>query len=178
MNWIRKDNIATRSFNYKVKPTFGGSYIDEENMIIYYEINTSKKNIYVFLDIVSRNTGKHLFIQLHGTKWGISKTCFRNNFTHEQLRDIQYHNLFGEDSPFPEEYTIIRNKKNYIYQIVIPEEKWFEDNYPKRFSTGYFWPRYATGISWMHLDEAIEKLDLNCKTKSIYSKLINLQTYI
>ena len=160
MSWIKKDNISVRNFDYEVKLTWGDSKIDEENKIIYHRKHDIGQKGYIYLDFILEGTDKHLFIQLYGNKWGIPKTSVKKEFTHEYIRNTKYQTLFGEDSPFPKEYTFYQNKHDYLYQIIMSEEVWFTDVHP----------RFVTGVAWLSFEEAFEKLNLNINTKFLNSK--------
>jgi hypothetical protein len=163
MSWIKKGNIATRDFDYHLKMTWGESRVDEEKMIIYHRKKNFDERSCCFLDIIAKDTENHLFIQRYGNKWGVQKNGVKENTTSTEKRDKNYRNLFGEDSLFPDEYTFIQNKYDHLYQIVIPEERWFEEVHP----------RFATGVAWMSIEEACEKLDLNSRTRRNYRKLLS-----
>lgn len=167
MSWIKKENIAIRSFDYEVKLTWGDSRVDEKKKIIYQRKNDFDQKGYIFLDFIAEDTGNHLFTQLYGNKWGIPKTSLKKGFTHNDLRDRQYENIFGEGSLFPEEYTLNQNRYDYLYQIVIPEERWFEERHPQ----------FTTGVAWMNFEEATQKLDLNSRTKYKYPRLLSNSSY-
>ena len=163
MSWIKKKNIATRDFDYQLKLTWGDSRVDEEKKIIYHRKHYFDQKGYIFLDFIAEDTGRHLFTQLYGNKWGIPKTALKKEFTHDQLREKLYRNLFGEDVNFPEKYSLIKNRYDYLYQIVIPEEHWFEEVHQ----------RIATGVAWINFEDAAEKLDLNSKTRNRYRRLVS-----
>lgn len=144
MSLERKDKIYVREFTYELRTTWGESRVDEENKIIYHRKHDFDNKGYIFLDYIVKGTKNHLFIQLYGYKWEIPKTSIKKEFSHTELRDIVHKRLFGQEKSFPEEYTIVRNGYDYLYQIVIDKEEWFDEIHQ----------RFATGVAWLDLDEA------------------------